>query len=119
MTTHPPFWPLPSPPPTPRYGPSASRLHDKLFSQSKTEVFYYGGQSFSAAGGGGGGGGGHGVHPPAGKGGVKLFAPGAKESVTKVTTEIASTRQASGFHRSREGVVTHEGVVTDEPSDVM
>ena len=36
-----------------RYGPSASAggLREKLFKGSKTEVFYYGGQSYSSAGG--------------------------------------------------------------------
>ena len=91
--------------PPPRYGPSASKLHEKLFQKSKTELFFYGGQSFSASVGGAGGG----ARSHSGeKTNVKLFAPGAKESVAMVTNEIAHQRSNSGIHRDRMGVVTHE-----------
>eukprot|EP00731_Ephydatia_muelleri_P003820 Em0001g3820a len=87
------------------YGPSASKLHEKLFQKSKTELFFYGGQSFSASVGGAGGG----ARSHSGeKTSVKLFAPGAKESVAMVTNEIAHQRSNSGIHRDRMGVVTHE-----------
>ena len=67
-------------------------------------MFFYGGQSFSASGGGAGGGAkSHGERKS-----VKLFAPGAKESVAMVTSEIADQRSNSGVHRNRMGVVTHE-----------
>ena len=39
---------------------------------------------------------------------VKLFAPGARESLAKVTAEIVNTRLSSGVHRDKMGVVTHE-----------
>ena len=70
-----------------RYGPSTNRgsLKEKLFERSKTEFFYYGGQTYSV--------------PPnsqsARKGGMarikesaRLFAPGSKSSVTKVMTDL-------------------------------
>ena len=65
-------------------------------------MFSYGGQSFSA------GGGGTRERHSTDKTSVKLFAPGARESVAKVTTEIANTRLSSGVHRDKMGVVTHE-----------
>ena len=82
----------PDPPPIHRYGPSSGSLQEKLFKNSKTDIFFAGGKTFVASGG----------RQRESEGG-RLFVPGARESA------VSAVQEQRGGVTSRRGVVTQEG----------
>ena len=90
-----------------RYGPSTN-ISDKLFKKSKTDVFYYGGQSFAAPTTSSRTSSSSKGEPEMER---RLFAPGARESAAKVSRELQERREinAANTVRSRRGVITQEG----------
>ena len=68
-----------------RYGPSASKgkLKEKLFRNSKAEIYYYGGETFTAPKS-------HSSRNDVSKT-SRLFAPGAESAANKVFTEKKQT----------------------------
>ena len=92
---HPLSEPSSLPSPDHRYGPSSGSLQEKLFKNSKTDIFFAGGKTFVASGGG----------QRQSEGG-RLFVPGARESAANAMQELQEQR---GGVTSRRGVVTQEG----------
>lgn len=92
------------------YGPSSSKLHDKLFQKSKTEVIFYGGQSFTAPSAK--------RSPPGGNAereGGRMFVPGVSKAAAQVSKELKERRETSAVSSVQSG----RGVVTVEGSELL
>ncbi len=82
-----------------RYGPNSSRLQDKLFKGSKTDMYFAEGKTFVAS------------RSKAGcRDNERLFMPGAKKCAAEAMAEL---------REKRGGVSCKKGVVTQEGSDIL
>ena len=77
-----------------------------MFKDSKTDVLYYGGKTFTDPGRSSSTSNERGSPP-----GERMFAPGAKASASKAMEELRERREVAGLVgvSSRGGVTTHEG----------
>ena len=97
-----------------RYGPCTANIHGKLFKHSKTELFYYGGKSYTSGGTTGSRGsrnsetGDHGQDQ-------RLFAPGVQASVAEVSQEMRERRSEVTPPSLRAG----QRVTTAEGGDIL
>ena len=93
-----------------RYGPSTANIRGKLFKDSKTDIFYYGGKSYTSGGGGVSSGRGAGGEEGGGQD-KRLFAQGARESLMEISQEVAGRRseRSAGAVRPGKTVITSDG----------
>ena len=122
-----------------RYGPSTSKLSEKLFKNDKTDIFY-GGMLFTARSASGKGGVGSSSKSSKSKTAVvtvsesRLFVPGAKDSAEKVGKRASAQREGrtggvavggaamEPLASSAGGVIRQTrkgGVVTQEGTDLQ
>lgn len=82
-----------------RYGPNSSKLQDKLFKGSKTDMYFAEGRTFVAS------------RSKAGcRDSERLFVPGAKKCAAEAMAEL---------REKRGGVSCKQGVVTQEGSEIL
>ena len=93
-----------------RYGPSTANIRGRLFKDSKTDVFYYGGKSYTSGGGGVSSGRGAGGEEGGGQD-KRLFARGARESLVEISQEVAGRRSegSAGAVRPGKSVTISDG----------
>ena len=89
------------------YGPNTSKgkLKERLFKDSKTDVYYYGGKTFTDPGKSSRSSNER-ERPP-----ERMFAPGACVTASRAMEELRERREAAGLGgvSSKGGVTTHEG----------
>lgn len=89
------------------YGPNTSRgkLKERLFKDSKTDVYYYGGKTFTDPGKSSRSSNERGSPPE------RMFAPGARATASRAMEELRERREVAGLGgvSSKGGVTTHEG----------
>ena len=89
------------------YGPNSNKgkLKERLFRDSKTDVYYYGGKTFTDPG--------KSSRSSNERGAPleRMFVPGAHSTASKAMEELRERREAAGLGgvSSRGGVTTHEG----------
>lgn len=89
------------------YGPNTNKgkLKERLFKDSKTDVYYYGGKTFTDPGKSSRSSNERGSLPE------RMFAPGASVTASRAMEELRERREAAGLGgvSSKGGVTTHEG----------
>lgn len=97
-----------------RYGPNPTKgkLRERLFKDSKTDVYYYGGKTFTDPGRSSSS-----ASAPNERGAPfeRMFAPGANATASKAMEELRERREAAGLG----GVSTRGGVTTHQGSEIL
>lgn len=99
------------------YGPSTADLRGKLFKNSKTEVFYYGGQSYTSGSKTTRGAGGN-----LGVGGQqekRLFAPGVQANIAQVSQEIKEKKAERAEATGGLALLPGKKVVISDGGDIL
>ena len=101
-----------------RYGPNPTKgkLRERLFKDSKTDVYYYGGKTFTDPGRSSSASSSSRSAPN--ERGVpfeRMFVPGAQATASKVMEELRERREAAGLG----GVSTRGGVTTHQGSEIL
>ena len=96
-----------------RYGPNANKgkLKQRLFKDSKTDVYYYGGKTFTDPGRSSSSSSSRSTTNERGAPSERMFVPGAHATASKAMEELRERREAAGLGgvSSMGGVTTHEG----------
>lgn len=98
------------------YGPSSADLRGKLFKNSKTEVFYYGGQSYTSGSKTRGSGGNLGV---GGQQERRLFAPGVQANIAHVSQEIKEKKAERVEATGGLSLLPGKKVVISDGGDIL
>ena len=84
---------------------SKGKLKEKLFKDSRTDVYYYGGKTFTDPG--------RSSRSSNERGAPleRMFAPGAQTTASRAVEELRERREAAGLVgvSSKGGITTHEG----------
>ena len=96
-----------------RYGPNPTKgkLRERLFKDSKTDVYYYGGKTFTDPGKSSSSSSSQSAPnervPPF----ERMFVPGAHATASKAMEELRERREAAGLGgvSSKGGITTHQG----------
>jgi hypothetical protein len=97
-----------------RYGPNPTKgkLRERLFKDSKTDVYYYGGRTFTDPGKSSSASSSSGPAPnERGAPFERMFAPGAESTASRAIEELREKREIAGLGgvSTRGGVTTHQG----------
>ena len=100
-----------------RYGPNPTKgkLKERLFKDSKTDVYYYGGKTFTDPG--------KSSQSPTSRLAAnersipseRMFVPGARATASKAMEELRERRESAGIG----GVSTRGGVTTHQGSEIL
>ena len=95
------------------YGPNPTKgkLRERLFKDSKTDVYYYGGKTFTDPGKSSSSSSSQLTSNERGAPFERMFAPGAHATATKAMEELRERREMAGLGgvSSKGGVTTHQG----------